>query len=151
MEGAGIQPGSRVTMHFSITLEDGMVAEESFGGEPLVFVMGDGTLVEGLELALYGLQAGERQQLRLEPAQAFGYRDPDNVHALPRSDFPVDMDLHPGVIVGFATPGGDELPGAVLALDDDTVQVDFNHPLAGHTLTFAVHILVVQPPAADGD
>lgn len=151
MEGARIQPGSRVTMHFSITLEDGLVAEDTGGEEPLVFVMGDGTLVEGLELALYGLQAGDRQQLRLEPGQAFGYRDPDNVHTLPRSDFPVDMNLQPGAIVGFTTPGGDELPGAVLALDDDAVQVDFNHPLAGHTLTFDVHILAVESSATDAD
>ncbi|MGA7800937.1 MAG: FKBP-type peptidyl-prolyl cis-trans isomerase [Gammaproteobacteria bacterium] len=149
--GQQIQPGSRVTMHFSIALEDGMLAEDSAEGEPLTFVMGEGTLVEGLELALYGLRAGDRQRLQLEPDQTFGYRDPDNVHSLPRSDFPVDMDLQSGTIVGFTTPGGDEVPGAVMAVDGDVVQVDFNHPLAGHTLTFEVQILAVEPPAEDGD
>ncbi|HKJ07803.1 MAG TPA: FKBP-type peptidyl-prolyl cis-trans isomerase [Gammaproteobacteria bacterium] len=150
-EAAQIQAGSRVTMHFSIALEDGMVAEDSAGGEPLTFVMGDGTVVEGLELALYGLRAGDTQSLRLEPEQTFGYRDPDNVHTLPRSDFPVEMNLEPGTIIGFTTPGGDEVPGAVQAVQGDEVKVDFNHPLAGHTLTFEVRILAVEPPGADDD
>ncbi|MEJ2687637.1 MAG: FKBP-type peptidyl-prolyl cis-trans isomerase [Gammaproteobacteria bacterium] len=148
---AQIQPGSRVTMHFSIALEDGMVAEDSSGGEPLSFVMGDGTVVEGLELALYGLRAGDTQRLQLEPEQTFGYRDPDNVHTLPRSDFPVEMNLEPGTIIGFTTPGGDEVPGAVQAVQGEEVKVDFNHPLAGHTLTFEVRILAVEPPGADDD
>ncbi|MEJ2645828.1 MAG: FKBP-type peptidyl-prolyl cis-trans isomerase [Gammaproteobacteria bacterium] len=150
-EAPRIAPGSRVTLHFSIALEDGMVAEDSAGGEPLTFVMGDGTVLEGLELALYGLQAGDTQRLQLEPEQTFGYRDPENVHVLPRSDFPVEMNLEPGTIIGFTTPGGDEVPGAVQMVEGDEVKVDFNHPLAGHTLTFEVQILAVEPPAEEGD
>ncbi|HKK14850.1 MAG TPA: FKBP-type peptidyl-prolyl cis-trans isomerase [Gammaproteobacteria bacterium] len=144
-ETNAIGPGSRVTMHFSITLEDGTVADDTAGGEPLTFVMGDGSLIEGLELALYGLKAGDRQCLELEPQQAFGFWDPDNVHMLQRSDFPADMALEPGLIIGFTTPGGDEVPGAVREVAGENVKVDFNHPLAGHTLVFETHILAVEP------
>ncbi|MGB5179855.1 MAG: FKBP-type peptidyl-prolyl cis-trans isomerase, partial [Gammaproteobacteria bacterium] len=57
-----ISPESTVTLHLSLSLEDGTVAESTFDDEPLTFTMGDGTLVEGLELGLYGLKAGATQR-----------------------------------------------------------------------------------------
>jgi FKBP-type peptidyl-prolyl cis-trans isomerase SlpA len=60
------------------------------------------------------------------------------------------MVLEPGLIIGFDAPGGEELPGAVLAVEDDSVEVDFNHPMAGHAVTFEVEIIDVIP-AADED
>ena len=142
-----VSPGSTVTLHLSLALEDGTVAESTFDGEPFTFTMGDGVLAHGLELALYGLYPGDTQRIELTPEQTFGRRDPGNIHRLPRSVFPADMHIEPGVIVGFETPDGDEVGGAVLALADDSVEVDFNHPLAGHVITFDVEILDVVPPA----
>ena len=138
-----ICPGSRVTMHFSITLEDGTVAENSFDGDPLEFTMGDGTLNEGLELGLYGMKAGEEEILTLMPEQTFGFHDPDNIHEMPLSDFDSAMQLQEGLIIGFTTPAGDEVPGMIKQLDADKVYVDFNHPLAGHELLYRVKILNV--------
>ena len=146
-----IRPGSRVTMHYTVRLEDGMVADTSREGEPLTFTLGDGSVVPGLELALYGLRAGDTQTLAIAPQDAFGFRDPDNVHTLPRSEFPADMELEEGLIVEFATPSGETTPGAVRRVGKDEVEVDFNHPLAGHEITFEVEILSVAPPAADGE
>lgn len=144
-----ISPESSVTLHLSLTLEDGTVAESTFGDAPLVFTLGDGTLIEGLELALYGLRAGDRQRLSLLPQQAFGLRDPGKVHRLPRADFPADMTLEPGCIIGFDTPEGEELPGMVITADDAGVEVDFNHPMAGHVVIFEVEIIEVV--LADSD
>ena len=144
-----IDVSSRVTLHLSLTLEDGTVAETTFGAEPLEFTMGDGTLVHGLELGLYGLMPGDVQRLELYPEQAFGLRDPGDVHTLPRADFDADIKLQPGVIVGFEMPTGEEVAGAVQSLDEDSVDVDFNHPLAGHTIVFDVEIIDVEPADAD--
>jgi FKBP-type peptidyl-prolyl cis-trans isomerase SlpA len=136
---------STVTLHLSLTLEDGTVAESTFGEEPLTFTMGDGTVVHGLELALYGLRPGETQRLELYPEQHFGLRDPEKVHRLPRTQFGSGMQPEPGMIIGFTTAEGEELPGAVLSVTDDEVEVDFNHPMAGHTVVFEVEILQVVP------
>ncbi|MGB5260999.1 MAG: FKBP-type peptidyl-prolyl cis-trans isomerase [Gammaproteobacteria bacterium] len=136
---------STVTLHLSLSLEDGTVAESTFGGEPLTFTLGDGTLDYGLELGLYGLVSGAKQRLTLDPGQAFGQRDPGRVHTLPRETFAADMQLEPGMIIGFETEAGEELPGAVLEVDKETVQVDFNHPLAGRTILYEVEILDVVP------
>lgn len=140
-----IGPGSEVRMHFTLSLRDGTVADTTRGGEPLRFVMGDGTLIEGLELALYGLREGERQCLTIGPRDAFGFPEEDNLHTLPRSEFPADIELEVGQIIGFSTPSGEEVPGAIMELKDDEVVVDFNHPLAGHEIVFEVEILEIAP------
>lgn len=140
-----ISPGSRVTLHLSLTLEDGTVAESTFGDVPVTFTMGDGSLLRGLEIALYGLYPGATQRLELTPEQTWGARDPQRIHQLQRTDFDTDLELAPGVIVGFETPEGEELAGAVLEVGETGVTVDFNHPLAGHTLVFDVEILDVVP------
>lgn len=137
---------STVVMHSTITLEDGTVADTTVGAEPLRFAMGDGSLVTGLELALFGLKAGDRQSLRIGPADAFGFRDEQNIHWMERAEFPADMALEPGLIIGFATPGGEEIPGVILEVREDSVRVDFNHPLAGHEVGFEVEILEVTNP-----
>jgi len=142
---AAIGPGSRVVMHYTLSLADGTVAERSDEDEPLEFTIGDGTLIEGLELALMGLAAGDSQVLGIDPREAFGFPDPDNIHGIPRAEFDAEDELEEGMIIGFATPGGEEIPGTVVGLGGDLVQVDFNHPLAGHELVFDVRILSVEP------
>ncbi|NIR58100.1 MAG: FKBP-type peptidyl-prolyl cis-trans isomerase [Gammaproteobacteria bacterium] len=147
--GAAVGPGSEVVLHLELRLEDGTVAESSFADEPVRVVLGDGTLIEGLERALYGLHAGDRQTLRIGPDEGFGRRDPAAIQPMPRSEFPADMALEPGLIIGFTTPAGDEVPGAIREVGEERVTVDFNHPLAGHEVTFEAEILEVIPPKGD--
>jgi len=146
-----IYHGSEVLMHFTISLQDGTVAETTEGEDPLRFVMGDETLVEGLELALFGLKVGDKQSLKIGPETAYGYPDPENVQSMDRADFPEDMELERGVIVSFTLPDGEEYPGMITDVGDKQVMVDFNHPLSGHEILFEVEILEVmggdEPPA----
>ena len=140
--------GSAVTMHFSLALADGMLVESSFNDQPVSFVLGDGSLDKGLELALIGLRAGDRQKLTLMPGQAFGERDESAIQSVPISRFPEDMDLEPGQIIGFTGENGEEVAGAIVAIEDQEVTVDFNHPLAGREISFDVQILNVENPSA---
>ncbi len=139
-----IIPGSRVRMHFSLSLPDGSEAVSSFDEEPLEFTMGDGTLTEGLELALFGLRAGADQTIRLDGDQAYGPRDEDNIQQIDLTQFPVDIQPEPGLIVAFSTPDGNELPGMVVDVADGQATVDFNHPLSGHEVVFRTQILSVE-------
>jgi FKBP-type peptidyl-prolyl cis-trans isomerase SlpA len=140
-----VEVGSTVTLHLSLMLEDGTVAESTFDDEPLTFTMGDGTLVNGLELALYGLRPGDRQRLALYPEQAYGKHDPERIHRLPRTAFPEEIELIPGHLVIFDTQQGEEVAGTVLSLDEQTVEIDLNHPLAGRRIIFDVEIITVVP------
>ena len=142
-----IVPGSRVTLHLSLSLTDGTEALSTFGQEPLKLVMGDGTLRPGLELALYGLRAGDRESLTLTPAQAYGGHDPAKVHEMPLSDFPAPDQVAVGQIIAFALPDGQEVAGTVLEVAGEAVRMDFNHPLAGREVLLQTEILAVEPPA----
>jgi len=142
-----ITPGAQITLHLSLSTPEGFEAITTFGEEPATLVMGDGSLTEGLELALYGLKAGDKQALMLEPEHAFGPRDEGKVQVMQRSAFPDDMELERGLVVGFEAPNGAEVAGIILKVVDDDVTVDFNHPLAGKDVLFKVEILDVKRAA----
>ena len=143
-----IQRNSIVTMHHRLGLTDGTVLEDSFEQDPIEFHLGTGELAEGLELALLDLQEGDEQTLDIGPDLAFGFPDDASVHTLQRSEFAADNELQPGLILEFSIPNGESLPGTIVEFDDDTVKVDFNHPLAGQTVRFSVRIIKVENPAS---
>jgi len=145
MSTAQILPGSAVVLHLSIALEDGTEAISTFGEEPVSVTIGDGTLQPGLELALYGLRAGDTQTINLLAEQAFGLRDTNLIQYMPMTEFEAAFTPEVGQIVAFSLPNGEEAPGMVIAVDEGRVEVDFNHPLAGHEITFKVEIISVEP------
>ncbi len=142
-----IQPNSRVVMHYRLGLTDGTEVDTTEIDAPLAFALGDGTLIPGLEFALLGLRPGDLQTVTIDAATAFGSRDPDAVHWMPRTDFPATLQPAVGQILSFSLPNGDEVPGAILTVEETQVQVDLNHPLAGREVVFSVEILAVENPA----
>lgn len=148
IEALTIGAGCQVSMFFTLSLEDGTVADATENNEPFTFTMGDGALIEGLEYMLYGLKVGDKQCLSIEPQDAFGFSDIENIHTLPRDTFADDLPTDPGTVIEFETPSGEKVPGTIEVVKDDEVIVDFNHPLAGHTLMFAVEIVDIKPAEA---
>lgn len=139
-----IAQGSQVTLHFAIKLENGDVVDSTFDKQPASFTVGDGSLLPGFEMALYGLKCGDQRSLPITPDQGFGQSNPQNVQVMPRSAFAA-MELSEGLLVIFNDAANAELPGVVKAFDETHVTVDFNHPLAGKNLTFDVEIIEVNP------
>ena len=139
-----ILPGSRVTLHFSLSLPDGTEAVSTFEEEPLTFEIGDRTFQPTMELALYGLKAGDEQTLTLTPGQAYGEPEPGLIQRLPRADFD-ELAPEAGQIMSFSVGEAGETLGVIREVNADEVVVDFNHPLAGHEVVFRVKILDVSP------
>ena len=135
---------SQVLMHYSIALTNGTMIESSFDDEPVEITMGKNLLTEGMELALYGLKPGDEQTLTLTPEQGFGERDEDNIHNMPLADFPDGLEPEIGLTYAFGTEEGGEITGTIRSIDKDTVEVDFNHPMAGQPLVFSVEILNIN-------
>ena len=81
---------------------------------------------------------------RVPPEDAFGQPNENNVQQLPREQFEDDVELEIGLVFSFADAGGGELPGMIIAFDDEEVTVDFNHPLAGRTILFDVQVHRVE-------
>ena len=130
--------GTRVSVNFSLSLEDGSEIDSNFAAEPVDFVVGDGNLLPGFEQLLFGMGAGDRQIFSVAPEQAFGMPNDNNVQEVEREQFEEDIELEIGLLFSFADAGGGELPGLIIDFDEDWVTVDFNHPLAGRTILFDV-------------
>jgi FKBP-type peptidyl-prolyl cis-trans isomerase SlpA len=146
-----IQMGSRISLHFALLMPSGEEIDTTRRGKPASLTLGDGNLLPGFEEALLGLSAGDDAQLVIPAEQAFGERVEANVRLLAKTlfaEFNSEEPLEPGLVVSFQAPDG-ELPGVVKAVYDDTVQVDFNHPLSGSDITFDVSILSVAAPLAE--
>lgn len=142
---AVIQAGSRVQLHFSLRLKDGQrLVESTLGAEPMTLELGRGELVQGLEQCLLGLHAGDKQRFEIPYQQAYGAPSEDNLHSLPLSEFSAPEALKAGMVMGFSSPDGDEIPGVIREIQGGSVMVDFSHPLAGHDLLFEVEILQVD-------
>ncbi len=140
-----VSEGTRVYLNFSVSLEDGSEVDTNFGGDSVQFVIGDGSLLPGFERLLFGMAPGERQMFVVPPENAFGQPNNNNVQYVPRKQFDDDADLEIGLIFSFADASGGELPGMIIAFDDDEVTVDFNHPLSGRNILFDVIIHRVVP------
>lgn len=139
-----------MTLHFSLALADGTLIDGNFDSVPASFVMGDGTLLPGFEVALLQQESGASIDVLLPPEQAFGAVNPDNVQVLPRSRFTSLLanttdPVVAGTVLSFADAGGFEIPGVVQSIDEDCLVVDFNHPLAGREIRFRADILSVVP------
>lgn len=139
-----IGPGCEVTLYFSLALIDGAVIDSNFDTLPATFTLGDGSLPPGFERLLLGFEAGALETFSVSPEEGFGAHNPDNIQRIPRRQFAADLPLSEGLVVSFADASQVETAGVVMSADDDYVDVDFNHPLAGRTIIFRVKIKAVR-------
>jgi FKBP-type peptidyl-prolyl cis-trans isomerase SlyD len=145
---ASIADGHVVTLHYRLTLDDGSIADESFGGEPLVYLHGHGNIVPGLEQKLAGKSAGDKDDVTVTPADGYGEYDPTLDQQVPRSAFPADAELQVGVAFQAQTQEGKPITLWIRAIQGDEVTVSPNHPMAGQTLNFHVEIVEVREATA---
>lgn len=139
-----IGEGMEITLHFTLKLEDGTVVDSTKDKAPATFEFGDGNLPPGFEHPLKGLSPGAHKCFSIAPEHGFGQHNEHNIQFLKREDFGEEVP-EPGMVMSFADKAGTELPGVVKQIDGERVEVDFNHPLAGHTLTFEVEVITVTP------
>lgn len=138
-----VQPGSRIRWRYRLFLADGYEVERNTDPAGDILSLGQGQVHPALEQVLHGMHSGEHTNFLLTADAAFGFPDPSAIQVLARNLFPDSLALAHGQIISFALPSGQEIPGKVLELDEETVRVDFNHPLAGHNLRFEVEIVAI--------
>lgn len=145
MRELAIGPGTKITPHFALQLDNGELVDTNFERDPATFTVGDGNLLPGFEKALFGMLEGEHKTVVIKPEDGFGQRNPNNIQEIARSQFSPDLELSEGLMLSFADAQKTELPGVVVRFDEDVVVVDFNHPLAGRDILFEVAILKIEP------
>jgi FKBP-type peptidyl-prolyl cis-trans isomerase SlyD len=143
-----IADGMVVAMDYTLTGEDGEVLDTSEDRGPLQFLHGAGNIIPGLERELVGLSAGDSKQVTVEAVDGYGERQESLVQAVPKQLMAGVENLAVGIQLRASTDGGEQTV-TVTAIDEDTVTVDGNHPMAGRRLSFAIDIVEVRAATAE--
>jgi peptidylprolyl isomerase len=142
-----LKSGDTVAIHYTGTLLDGSTFDSSEGREPLEFEVGSGMIIPGLDRAMPGLEVGDKKIVKIACEDAYGPLNPEMRQAVPREGIPADIPLEVGTQLQMQTPDGQAMPVMVVEVDEATVLLDANHPLAGKDLQFDIEVVSIKPAA----
>ncbi len=138
-----VQLFDTVSVSYTATIPGGEVFEEVPEDAPITLAIGSGRILRAVEAAMMGMAAGESRTMHILPEDAFGVYDPQLRQDIPRQVFSGRLEPRPGMLLSLAVEREGEqqqVPATVLAADQQTVTVDYNHPLAGKTITYTVKL-----------
>jgi FKBP-type peptidyl-prolyl cis-trans isomerase SlyD len=138
-----VKAGSRVSIEYTLTLEDGSTADSNVGGEPLVYTQGSQQILPALETAIEGMAVEESKKVELPPEQGYGAKDPEAFQEVETQQVPENAREEGAMLVARDSSGG-QRPVRVSEVRGETTVIDLNHPLAGETLYFDVKILGID-------
>jgi len=144
-----VQKGKYISIFYSLKLDRTNKLIASRLKKPLQFLVGQKKLILGLDKELLGLEPGEKKRVTIRPENGYGFRDDQLILSIDRSHIADHVKLHKGMILKKKTKDGKVVKGVVKSFDDQSVIVDFNHPLAGETLNFETEILDIRDAATE--
>ena len=138
-----VETTSKVKVHYSGRLEDGTIFDTSIaeGREPLEVKLGEGQLIKGFESGLLGMTEGDKKTIEIESEDAYGEPNPEFINEIPKQNVPE------GVKVGENLQGMGPMGPVnvkVVSVNEETVTLDANHPLAGKKLIFDLEVLEIS-------
>jgi FKBP-type peptidyl-prolyl cis-trans isomerase 2 len=138
-----IKNGDSVSVNYTGRLEDGTIFDTSLqeGREPLKTTLGQGQLIPGFENGLIGMSIGEKKTIEIEPKDAYGEVNPQLTQEVPLDKVPEN------VKVGDMLQGQNQygpVQVTVREVNESTVLLDMNHPLAGKKLIFDLEVVSVN-------
>jgi len=139
-----IKDGSKVTLEYKGTLDDGSVFDTSEGKEPLVFAVGQKQVIKGFNDAVVGMKEGEEKDFSLNPEEAYGNFNEQLVQEVPKEKFPDILEPKVGMMLTLNAPDDKKYHARVSEIKEKTFTVDLNHPLAGKKLNFHIKIVKVE-------
>ena len=142
-----VQQGDHVSIKYDGMLENGEVVERSSETGPVEIQVGSGVMPPGFEKALIGMNEGEEKTITLTPDEAFGPRDEKLLHTVKRSVFGENIQPKPGMVLGMTLEKEghtQKIPTLVTAVRGEDVIIDFNHPLAGKTLSYKLTLKAIN-------
>jgi FKBP-type peptidyl-prolyl cis-trans isomerase SlyD len=147
MENITVVDGLVVSLNYSLTVE-GQVIDAS-GETPLQYLQGYNNIIAGLERELAGMAVGDEKEVQVAPEDAYGEYNPDGIFDLPREQFPENFSLQVGHPLRVRSESGQVMTARISAVNQETVQIDTNHPLAGKELFFRAKIVGLRPATTE--
>jgi len=122
--------------------------DSNVGSDPLEFISGMGQIIPGLEKEIENLPSGEKVDVMVQPADAYGEYNEEGLQTLPKEQF-AGIDITEGMVLYGTGEDGQTVQVLVKSFTDDEVTIDYNHPLAGRTLMFSVTMMDVRDATAE--
>ena len=139
-----IEKNKVVALHYTLTLDSGEIADTSEGRDPLSFLVGGGQIIPGLENELIGLAKGDKKTITVQPEDAYGVKSDNLIQTVERDLIPDSITVEIGERLQGQSEDGHVVEGEIVAVDENNIQIDFNHPLADEVLTFDVHVVDIR-------
>ena len=134
--------GDTVRVHYTGTLDNGEQFDSSRGTDPLTFTLGEGSVIQGFDDAVDGMSVGESKRVTIPATEAYGDRRDELTLRVPRSELPTDLELEVGSQLRMEQ-GAESVIVTVRDMDEGSVMLDANHPLAGEALTFDLELVEI--------
>lgn len=136
--------GDTVKVHYTGTLDSGEEFDTSRGKDPIEFIVGQHTVIKGFEEAVKGMAAGESKEVTIKSSEAYGDPNPELKQTVPKEALG-DIEPEEGMMLALQHPQMEQpMPATVLKVNDDSVELDMNHPLAGKDLNFKLEVVEVN-------
>ena len=133
-----------VSLDYTLIVDDDEL-ESTDDGQPIKFIQGLGQIIPGLEEELYGMEVGDSKTVNVVSEEGYGEVDPDARQKVKQEEFSEDVPLEVGTFLDLRDSEDNVLSAQIVEKDEDTVTLDFNHPLAGKDLVFEITIADVRP------
>ena len=143
MSETKVTDGQVVSMEYTLRV-DGKVVDSSAGGDPLEYLHGAANIIPGLEREIDGMSVGESKTVVVSAADGYGEMDEEAFMDVPRSEFPNDVPLKPGLEMELSMQDGQRMYARVESVGENDVRLNMNHPLAGKELHFDVKVVAVR-------
>lgn len=138
-----------VTITLIGTLDNGTVFETITESEPRVIHMGEEGTPKPMQRTLLGMQIGEMRKVNLKPEEGFGIRRQDLLQSIPKQNFSQKIPPKVGTLISMKVEQDGvthEVPATIVEINDDTITIDYNHPLAGHPLNYEMTVIDISSP-----
>jgi len=138
-----VENGNTVTVHYTGTLDSGVEFDSSRERDALSFLVGAGHVIPGFDKAVLGMTEGESKTVTIPPEEAYGLKNEGAVQEVGKDRFPEGFDASVGETVTGQNAEGQGFMATIIAEENESVTLDFNHPLAGEALTFEVELVSI--------
>jgi len=137
-----VSKGKVVSLEYTLKLEDNQVVDSNVGKVPLTYMQGANEIIPGLESAVEGMTLGQAKHVVVAPSQGYGDRNLNAFQEIPKEKAPKDVRV--GTRLHGKDKAGQDVRPIVIEVKNDTVLLDFNHPLAGKTLFFDLKVVNIH-------
>ncbi|TDL99465.1 MAG: peptidylprolyl isomerase [Flavobacteriaceae bacterium] len=139
-----VEANDTLSVHYTGKLTDGTIFDSSISREPLTFKLGEGSLIEGFETGVIGMEVGETKEVFIPFDKAYGQSHPELLGEIPMENLPQDIFPEVGMVLMVGAPDGTERQIVITGVGENSIEVDANHPLSGKDLIFEIELLSIQ-------